>query len=208
MADLEGGKYRSKPTYMARKENTLQMGACGREIDATNYVQYLTFNIFHNKEKQAMIYKVNIDGFEGQVIEIKTSFFVSPKLLVNGQPAPKGSKRGEMLLKSNDGAEVVAKWKPQLIGFDVPQLVVNDKVISVVEPIKWYQAVWSGLSLILVFIGGALGAILGLIGFTVNIRIFRTEMNGALKYLVSAIVSVLAYVLYLELATIIGLLIQ
>lgn len=144
-----------------------------------------------------MSYKVNLEGFEGQDIEIKTGFWSGPKLLVNGQLAPKGSKRGEMLLQSNAGQQVVARWKPQFMGLDVPQLVANDQVINLVEPLKWYQWVWGGLPIALVFVGGALGAIAGIIGLTINAKVFRAEMNDTLKYVVSGVVSILAVVVYL-----------
>lgn len=143
-----------------------------------------------------MIYKVNIPGFEGQNIEVKTGFWPVTKLLVNGHPAPKGSKRGEMLLQSNDGTQVVAKWKPRLLGLDIPQLVVDDKVISLAEPLKWYQLIWSGLPVVLLFGGGLLGVIPGIMGFAINVRVFRTEMNEILKYVVSGAVSILAFVVY------------
>lgn len=155
-----------------------------------------------------MRYKLNIEGFEGQDIEVKTSFWSGPKLLVNGQPAPKGSKRGEMLLQSNDGRQVVARWKQRFMGLDVPQLVVDNKVISLVEPLKWYQWVWSGLPIALVFVGGALGAIAGIIGFTINAKIFRTEMNSVLKYVVSGVVSILAVVAYFIAATLLIILVR
>lgn len=116
--------------------------------------------------------------------------------LINGDPAPKGSKRGEMLLQRNDGRQVIARWKPQLMGLDVPHLVVDDKVINLVEPLKWYQWMWGGLPIALIFIGGVLGAIAGIIGFTINIKVFRTELNSVLKYVVSGIVSILAVVTY------------
>ena len=107
-----------------------------------------------------MIYKLNIEGCEGQNIEVEARFWSGPTLLVNGHPAPKGSKRGEMLLRCNDGTQVIARWKPQCMGFDVPQLVVRDKVIRLVEPLKWYQWLWSGLPIVLVFVGGAVGGAL------------------------------------------------
>ncbi|WP_092459687.1 hypothetical protein [Thermoflavifilum thermophilum] len=143
-----------------------------------------------------MNYEVNIEGFEGQDIEVKTSFWSGPKLLINGQLAPKGSKRGEMLLQSNVGKQFVARWKPQIMGIDIPQLVVGDKVINLVEPLKWYQWVWGGLPIALVFVGGALGAIAGITGFAINAKVFRTEMDSVLKYVVSAAVSISAVVAY------------
>ena len=143
-----------------------------------------------------MGYKANVEGFEGQDLEVNVSFWTGPKLLVNGQPAPKSTKRGEMLLERNDGRQVVAIWKQQMMGFDVPQLVVDGKPVKLVEPLQWYQWLWGGWPVVLVFVGGALGAIAGVLAFTINARLFRTEMNPVLKYVVTAVVSggaVLAY---------------
>lgn len=143
-----------------------------------------------------MGYKANVEGFEGQDLEVNVSFWTGPKLLVNGQPAPKGTKRGEMLLQRNDGRQVVAIWKQQMMGFDVPQLVVDGKPVKLVEPLQWYQWLWGGWPVVLVFVGGALGAIAGVLAFTINARLFRAEMNPVLKYVVTAVVSggaVLAY---------------
>jgi len=155
-----------------------------------------------------MSYKVSIEGFEGQDIEVKTSFWSGPKLVVNGVPAPEGNKRGEMLLQRNDGRQIIARWKPQFIGLDVPQLIVDEKVINLAEPLKWYQWIWGGLPIALVFIGGALGAITGIIGFTINTKIFRTGMNSVLKYVITGVVSVLAVVAYFIAAMLFTMLIR
>lgn len=154
-----------------------------------------------------MSYRANIDGFEGQNIEVTVSFWSGPKLLINGEPAQKGSKRGEMILQRNDGKQVIANWKQQVLGLDVPQLIVDGKTTNLVEPLKWYQLVWGGLPALLVFVGGALGAIAGMIGFSINTKIFRTEMNDVLKYLVSGAVSVLSVIAYFIAALIFSMLI-
>ena len=154
-----------------------------------------------------MRYKANIEGFEGQNIEVMISFWSGPKLLVNGEPAPKGEKRSEMLLQRNDARQVTAFWKPQLMGFDVPQLMVDGKVISLVEPLKWYQWVWGSLPVFLVFIGGLLGALLGLVAFSINAKVFRSGLNDVLKYVVSGLFSIAAVIAFLFLATIVSLII-
>ena len=153
-----------------------------------------------------MSYKANIEGFEGQNIEVTVSFWSGPKLLINGNPAPKGSKRGEMMLQRNDGKQVIASWKPQVLGLDVPQLIVDGKVTNLVEPLKWYQWVWGGWPVLLVFMGGVLGAVAGMIGFIINAKIFRTKMNDVLKYVISGVVSVLAVIAYFVAAIIFSLL--
>ena len=134
-------------------------------------------------------------------------FWAGPKLLVNGISAPKGSKRGEMTLQRNDGKQATAKWKPQALGLDVPQLIVDGEVITLVEPLKWYQLVWGGLPILLIFIGGALGGATGFIGFSANTKIFRKEMSDVLEYLATGAVSVLAVVAYFIVATIFSLMI-
>lgn len=147
------------------------------------------------KEK-TMRYDVNLENFEGQNIEVDSSFFSGVKLLINGEPAPKGEKRGEFVLQSNDGRQVTAAWKPQALGMDIPQLVIDGKVINLVEPLKWYQWAWGGWIGLLVFIGGMLGGLVGFLAFVINAKIFRMDVPGALKYLLTGAVSILALVTY------------
>ena len=155
-----------------------------------------------------MSYIAKIEGFENQNIEAKVSFWSGPKLLVNGEPASKGSKRGEMVLQRNDGKQVTASWKPQFLGLDVPQLLIEGKAINLVEPLKWYQWVWGGWPVLLLFVGGALGAMAGMIAVAINAKVFRAEMSEVLKYLVSGVVSVLAVIAYFIAAMVFSLLIN
>ncbi|MEN8241776.1 MAG: hypothetical protein ABFS17_07635 [Chloroflexota bacterium] len=155
-----------------------------------------------------MNHKINLEGFENQNIEVKTSFWAGPKLLVSGEPAQKGTKRGEMIIQRDDGQQVIATWKPQFLGLDLPQLVVDGKVEKLVEPLKWYQWVWGGWPIFLLFLGGALGAIAGMISVAINAKIFRTELSEALKYLVSGVIAVLAVAAYFVAATILTFLIN
>lgn len=149
-----------------------------------------------------MSYRPRIEGFEDRELEVNVSFWSGPKLLIDGKPAPKGSKRGELLLTRSDGSQAVVRWQPQLLGFDVPKMLVDGKVANLVEPLKWYQIVWSGLPILLLFVGGAIGALAGLLGFSASARVFRSNLNGFVKYLVSAGVSLLAVVAYYVMGTI------
>jgi hypothetical protein len=147
-----------------------------------------------------MSYPISIPEFEGQKIEVvPSSMWSGPKLLVNGVPASKGPKRGEMVLRTNDGRELIATWKPQM--FDVPQLKVGDQIYKAVEPLKWYQWVWSGLPIAMIFLGGAIGALIGFIAFTINTRIFRSNLNKLAHYPLTLMVTVLAVILYLIVAS-------
>ena len=155
-----------------------------------------------------MSYPAKIEGFEYQNIEVQTGFWTGPRLLVNGEPAPKGSKRGEMILRRDDGRQVNASWKPQFLGLDVPQLVVDGKTVQLVEPLKWYQWVWGGWPIVLLFVGGALGAIAGMLGAVINARVFRAEISEILKYVVTGVVSILAVLVYFVAAISLSLMIN
>lgn len=145
-----------------------------------------------------MRYKIEIEGFEGQNIEIETAgFFSGFKIFVNGVLAPKGNKRGEVILRKNDGSISIATWKQQMLGLDFPQLAVDGKIIKIVEPLKWYEYIWNGLPILLIFTGGFIGAFFGVIGFSSNIKIFRSTISTPFKFISTALVSGLTVVIYL-----------
>lgn len=153
-----------------------------------------------------MLYPVDIEGFESRQLAIKAAgLFLTPgpKLMIDGQLAPKGPQRGQYLLRRNDGTEVVAQLRSVLLGFDpVPQLIIEDQQISVVEPLRWYEWLWSGLPLLLLLLGGGLGALAGGVAFTVNIRVFHSQMSSFTKYAAAVAVSIAAVVAYFVLAVI------
>jgi hypothetical protein len=143
-----------------------------------------------------MNYSVNLEGFEGQKIEVQPAgFFGSPKLLVNGVEARKGPKRGTMILRRNDGREVVAAWSNSFL--DVPKLVVDNKTIHVVKPLAWYEWIWNGWPIVLLFVGGALGGGLGALALSINLSVFRSEQNTFFKYFLTGAISVGAVIVYL-----------
>jgi hypothetical protein len=144
-----------------------------------------------------MKYAVTLEGFQGHAIEVQPPGLLNgPMLLVDGQPAEKGAKRGEMILRKNDGKQVVAAWKPQFMGLDVPQLVVDGKVVSVAEPLKWYVWAWSAIPVGLLFIGGARGGLVGVIAFSINSNIFRSSPPRMATFALSGVVSIVAIVAY------------
>ncbi len=144
-----------------------------------------------------MNYTPVIDGFEGQDIQAKVGFWTGPKLLVNGAPAPRADDRTGMLLRRNDGRQVTATWKLQALGFEVPHLVVDGKEIILADPLRWYQWIFCALPLVLVFFGSILAAAFGVIGFSINLNIFRSDTSKPIKYVLSLLVLISTLVVYL-----------
>ena len=154
-----------------------------------------------------MSYPVKLPGFEGQEIVVEPAgFFSGPRLLVNGQPAPKGKERGEMLVRRNDGKDVVFSFRSNFL--DVPALVVDGKPYELVVPLKWYEWAWNALPIMLIFTGGAPGALIGILAMSFNLKVFRSSENALLKYLLTGAVGVGAFVVYFVLAILIRMLAQ
>jgi hypothetical protein len=148
-----------------------------------------------------MKHRFTLSGFEDQTLEIQTSVLGGARLLINGQPAPRGAKHGEMLLRRSDGAVEIARWRAVLKGWDTPQLVIGGKALTIVAPLRWYEWLWSALPMLLVFSGGIFGGMAGAIAVSLNAYIFRAPMPAALRYLLTATISLSALLLYGSLAS-------
>ena len=72
----------------------------------------------------------------------------------------------------------------------IPKVQIGDDTIVLARPLAWYEYVWMGVPILLVFAGGGLGAMFGLFGVYSSARIFRSTRGTAAKYLLSALISV------------------
>ncbi len=136
-----------------------------------------------------LMYSVDVEGFEKQSISIKPAglfLYPSPKLIINGevQNRIRGPKNKHYLLTRDDGTNVFASFNNPLLGFDpVPKMIIDDKTYKVIEPLTWYQVVWSSLSILVLIMGGAIGGLFAGLAFTINIRFFiRTDQNYQSMY--------------------------
>lgn len=145
-----------------------------------------------------MNYPLTVAGFEGRALMLQTSsFFAGPKLLLDGFPAPKGPKRGQFALLRNDGSQAIAELNRSNFLDPVPKVMIDGITLAVVQPLKWYQWVWAGIPILLLFIGGALGGLTGAIATGINSRIFRSALHPFAKYALSGLISVAAALIYL-----------
>ena len=141
-----------------------------------------------------MEYPVKIEGFEGHRLAVTSDEFISnSKLLMDGQPAPSGEKRGEFIVYKNNGSKVIAQLTSAYLGFDpVPRLTIDGKVFQIMPPLDRFEWVWSGIPLILFFTGGIAGTLFAILGFAYNVRIFRTQRSNLQKILLTAMITLLS----------------
>jgi hypothetical protein len=137
---------------------------------------------------------VNHEKLHGRRITVKTSgFFRGPRLLSNGNPIE--GKRGTYALRDIHGKEVMVKMKGNFLD-PIPKLEIDGEAFPLDRPLAWYQYVWMGLPIILVFVGGALGAVVGISATYSSARIFRSERTSFSKYLISGLISVAAVIVF------------
>lgn len=141
-----------------------------------------------------------VPGFEGRSIILRPAGIIaSAKLLIDGEPVK--NNWGKYTLRRNDGTEIEARLQSNLID-PVPVLVVAGQKYAAVKPLAWYELVWAGLPILLVFVGGALGALFGILAAYTNSRVFRSNLSAVMKYVLTALVSSAATILYFILAVV------
>lgn len=155
-----------------------------------------------------MKYPIAVSGCEGQQIELDFSYWTGSKILINGEKAPKGKQRLEYLVTRNDGTQTSVFLKQQALGMDAPIVKVDDQEIRVLPALKWYEWVWLGLPLIYVFLGGALPVLIGFIGLSVNVRVFRENTHTVVKYILTGLVTGLLGILLIGISFVVSSLLK
>jgi hypothetical protein len=146
---------------------------------------------------------LDLDGFEDHEVVVETAGLLSnAKILLDGKRAPKGSKRNTYVLRSTYGFKVIIELKQSI--FDpVPRLIVDGYPIKYTEALSPIQWIWSGLPMVLIIIGGAIGGAFGATAFWINMRVFRGDMSEIEKYILTGLISAIATIVYLLLGTLV-----
>lgn len=143
-----------------------------------------------------MRYPLNLAGYVVNRVEVETAgLFSGPKLLQNGVPAPKGASRAQFVLRRDDGMETTAQLRTQFLD-PVPQVFVDNQLVRLAPPFRWYE--WAGVALpfLLIAAGGALGGALGGLAAFVNAQTLRSNLPAPIKVLVCLLTPVVALALF------------
>ncbi len=145
-----------------------------------------------------MEYIINLPEIDKNELKLVVpNFFGKTKLYLNNVEVAKINNRYSI----NNGQDkpVVITLKNNY--FDpIPTISVNDNLIQVAKPIKWYEYIWMGLPILLVLQGGLLGALIGLFALRLNISIFRNDKSAFFKYLTTLGVSLTFVIVFLAIA--------
>ena len=140
---------------------------------------------------------VRLPGMEGQNIALRPANFMAPKLLLNGQPLRK--EKGFFQLRSNTGSTLAVKMKGRFLD-PIPNLIVGGQTIELAPALAWYQYVWLGIPIVLVFIGGGIGGFCGGMAAMTSSRVFRSDLSATMKYGITGLISLSAFIAYMVVA--------
>lgn len=145
--------------------------------------------------------------FQGKKLSVSTrTVFKNPSLLVDGieQKKMKGLKR-RYLLEDDNGSQAIVEVKSVID--PIPTIVIDGENISLAPPMTWYEYVLSYLPLLLL-IGGMIGAVVGVVGATINASIIRGHGSTLARYGYALLVTLICYLVYIVMATLFILLLK
>ena len=94
------------------------------------------------------------------------------------------------------------RWQPR------PKIKIGDEIVELASPLKWYEYVWIGIPIVLVFSGGAIGGLVGVVAAIASGKIFRGNNGSAAKYGLSALITLGSFIAFVVLATVFQLLVD
>ncbi|QOX64322.1 hypothetical protein FRZ06_13705 [Anoxybacterium hadale] len=147
-----------------------------------------------------MKYNFSIPQQPETVIEVDISLWTGKQnVWVNGHPAKQSGqskrRKPQFLIPDSTGTEKTLELKPSLFG-ELTAFLSGEK-IQVTPPLTWYQYIFGGFPILLIFLGGAIGGFFGILGSIINYSILRSNFNLAVKILAVIGVSAISLLLYL-----------
>lgn len=113
------------------------------------------------------------------------------------QKKMKGLKR-RYLLEDDNGSQTIVEIKSVID--PIPTIVIDGEKISLAPPMAWYEYVLSYLPLLLIIIGGAIGAFVGIVGATINTSIIRGQGSIVARYGGTLLVTFICYLIFFVIA--------
>jgi hypothetical protein len=140
-------------------------------------------------------------AFTRQRLSLQPAGFVtSAKILIDGIPVKR--LKGKYPLIDDAGQPVLAELKINLLD-PIPQLKLGNEVLTLAPKMQWYEYAWTGLPIILLFVGGGLGALIGISAAYANTRIFRSNRSTGTRFALTGLLSIAATAIFFVLATVI-----
>jgi hypothetical protein len=142
--------------------------------------------------------EVKHPAFKTRRLAIETaSLFAGPQLFVNDVLQKR--KAGLCTIASDSGQELPVKVIYNFLD-PIPKVKIGDGTLVLAKPLQWYEYLWIGIPMLLVFAGGALGGLIGAGSTVINGRIFRSDRSSSAKYGLAAVTTIAGTVTFFVIA--------
>jgi hypothetical protein len=148
-------------------------------------------------------YKFTIDDFPNTTFELGSSVWNGRSYLyMDGKLLKQSTEKGlPFLIPTKNG---ITKGYPKSSFPDfAPSIVINDQKHLVASKLEWYQFTLATLPVLLVFLGGAMGGVLGIAATIFNFQAFRSESNRNTQYAKVIVTNIAAYLIFLVIANVV-----
>ncbi len=137
---------------------------------------------------------VNHSTFQRRKLKVRTAgFFKGHTLLLDDVEIKKVG--GKYLLENDAGSQVIAKLKTNFVD-PIPYVELGGETVRLARPLTWYEYTWLALPVALMFVGGALGGAIGVLGAMFNARVIRSERSTAARYGLAATGTVASFAVF------------
>lgn len=151
-----------------------------------------------------MKHEFQLPDFPNSNFEIETSIWTGKsKLLKDNVQVEQSKEKGRPFLITNGTGELIKAFPKNSFPDFAPTIEINGIKNRIVKELKWYQYTLGALPILLLFIGGALGGILGTFSMITNFNIFRQEHSELSKYLKVFGIVIATYAIYFAIVIII-----
>ncbi len=147
---------------------------------------------------------VEAPGLEGRNLTIQSHFWKGPQLYLDGMKQKPYKKRRFSSarfyrVESNGGQELVVKMVSKTWD-SVPEVLIDGEKYRPLPRLKWYEYVWICIPLFLLYIGGALGGLIGGLATLTNSRYFRSSRKTWQKYLLAGLTSAVSIYFFFQIS--------
>jgi hypothetical protein len=137
-----------------------------------------------------MIYPFKVPGFENRLLGVKLDrLMFKAELMIDGKIALVAGAKGRYALKRLDKTWADASIERGIFLDPLPTVMVDGVRYHLGASLLWYEWLWAALPVVGIFVAGIPGAVLGLIGIVVNIRLLRICQTSVAKFTLSGIVT-------------------
>lgn len=139
-----------------------------------------------------MDYPLDVPNFTKSPLTLRVSQFGKPKVIQNGEVAPRGQGALERLVVDDHGREVVATFKGRMGGLDYPVLLIDGKRYKPTDAIPGEELAAGIAPMLLTLWFGIAGLVMGIAAIMINYPVLRSGRPKWQRGLIIAAVAILA----------------